>query len=140
MTKDVKTEPVLQSVTGETFEQRTANARAMLGQILAQKGFWTKYQVAFFDVRVFDPNAKRYSSQSLQRCYVDNKQEKKSQYKMRVLQVENGSFTPFPFSINGGMGRGGLKFYSRITEMLPQKCDKLTRKHCHGFEGNYHFS
>ena len=59
---------------------------------------------------------------------------------MRVLQVENGSFTPFPFSINGGMGRGGLKFYSRITEMLPQKCDKLTRKHCHGFEGNYHFS
>ena len=40
---------------------------------------------------------------------------------MRVLQVENRSFTPLVFSINGAMGREALKCYSRIAEMLPEK-------------------
>ena len=44
---------------------------------------------------------------------------------MRVLQVENGSFTPLFFSINGGMGReNASKCYSRIAEMLSEKRDE----------------
>ena len=77
--------------------------------------------MAFFNVRVFDLNAKRYSAQSLQRCYINNEKKKKHQYNMRVLQVENGSFTPLVFSINGGMGREASKCYSRIAEMLSEK-------------------
>ena len=124
VTKDVKIEPVLQSLTGETFDQRTVNASDDARLDISARGFWTKYQMAFFEVRVFDPYAKRYSAQSLQRCYINNEKEKKRQYNMRALQVENGSFTPLVFSINGGMGREASKCYSRVTEMLSEKRDK----------------
>ena len=72
VTKDVKIEPVLQSLTGETFDQRTANTSDDARLDISARGFWTKYQMAFSDVRVFDPNAKRYSAQSLQRCYINS--------------------------------------------------------------------
>ena len=91
---------------------------------ISARGFWAKYQMAFFDVRVLDPNAKRYSAQNLRRCYINNEKEKKRQYNMRVLQVENGSATPLVFSINGGMGREASKHYSRIAEMLSEKRDE----------------
>ena len=54
-------------------------------------GFWTKYQIEYFDVRVFDPNAKRYESKSLQQYYRTNEMEKKQKYIKRIRQVENGS-------------------------------------------------
>ena len=73
--------------------------------------------MAFFDVRVFDPNAKRNSAQR-QKYYINNEKEKKRQYNKRVLQVENGSFTPLVFSINVRMGREASKCYSRIAEIL----------------------
>ena len=56
--------------------------------------------------------------QSLQRCYIKNEKEKKRQYNMRVLQVENGSFTSLAFNINGEMRRKASKCCSRIAAML----------------------
>ena len=82
--------------------------------------------MAFFDIRIFHPNAKRYDAQSLQRYYINNKEEKKRQYNMRVLQVGNGSLTPLVFSIIGGMGRKASKCYLQITEMLSKKRGKFT--------------
>ena len=43
---------------------------------------------------------------------------------MRVLQVENGSFTSLAFSINGGIGMKVSKYYSPIAEILSENCDK----------------
>ena len=40
---------------------------------------------------------------------------------MRVLQVENRSFTPFVFSINGRMDREASKCYLRTPEMFCKK-------------------
>ena len=94
VTKHLKIEPVLQSLTDKTFEQRTANTSDAARLDISARGFWTKYQMAFFDVKIFDPNAKKYSAQSLQRCYNNNEKENKRPYNMIVLQVENGSFTP----------------------------------------------
>ena len=103
VTKNVKIEPALQSLTGEIFEQRTTNISDDARLHIIERGSWTKYQMVFFDIRVFDPNAKRHSAQMLQRCYISNEKEKKHQSHMRALQVENGDFTPLVFSINGGM-------------------------------------
>ena len=114
----MKIEPVLQSLTGETFVQQTANKSDSAQLDIRASGFWTKHQMAFFGVMVFDSNTKRYSAQSLQRCYINNKKEKKYQYNIRVLQVENGSFTPLVYSINGRMGKEASKSYSQIDEML----------------------
>ena len=124
VTKHLKIEPVLQSLTGKTFEQRTANTSDAARLDISARGFWTKYQMAFFDVKIFDPNAKKDSAQSLQRCYNNNEKENKRPYNMIVLQVENGSFTPLAFSINGRMGREASKCYSRIAEMLSEKRDE----------------
>ena len=47
--------------------------------------------------------------------------EKKRQYNERVLEVENGTFTPLVFSTNGAMGREGITFYKRLGEMYTEK-------------------
>ena len=56
--------------------------------------------MTFFNVTVFDRNAKMYSAQRLQRCYIKNEKEKKCQYNMGVLLVENVSFPTLVFSVN----------------------------------------
>ena len=69
-----------------------------------------------FILRVFYSNAKRYRSQNLNHCYELNEKEKKKQYNERVLQIEQGSFTPLVMSANSGMGRECRKFFSRLSE------------------------
>ena len=51
--------------------------------------------MVFFNVRVSDPNAKRYSAQSLQSCYINNEKEKKRQ------ENSNGSLAPLVEMGNG---------------------------------------
>ena len=57
---DVRVEPPLQTLTGEMFDSRSTDVRDEARLDISARGFWTKYQIAFFDVRFFDPNAKRY--------------------------------------------------------------------------------
>ena len=78
-------------------------------------------QMAFFDVRVFNPIARRYVNQKLSKTYEINEKEKKKHYNERVLQVEHGSFTPLVMSATGGMGRECRKFYARLAENLSEK-------------------
>ena len=118
---DVRIEPTLQRLTGEEFEQRTANTSDDARLDVAARGFWTAGQIAFFDLRVFYSNATRYANQSLQQCYASNETEKKRKYNSRVLNVEQGCFTPLVFSANGGMGRECKKFYARLAEMIAGK-------------------
>ena len=72
----------------------------------------------FFDIRVFDSNAKWYEAKTRLSCYRTNEMEKKRKCNERIWQVENGSFTPLVFSINGGMGKKANKYYSQIAEKL----------------------
>ena len=81
--------------------------------------------MAFFDVRVFDPNAKKYEGKGLQQCYRTNEMEKKRKYNEHILQVENGRFTPLVLSVNGGMGKEANKCYFQIAKKLAEKRDEL---------------
>ena len=119
--KDVRKEPPLIQLTGETFEQRTANTSDEARLDVSALGFWTTGQRVFCDIRVFDHNAQRYGNTELKKCFSKNEEEKKKKYNARVLNVENGTFTPLVFSVNGGMGRECKKFYSRLTEMIAEK-------------------
>ena len=114
----------LQTLTGETFDSRSTNVRDETRFDISAKAFWTKYQMAFFDVRVFDPNTKRYEGKTLQQCFRTNKMEKKWIYNERILQVKNGSSAPLFFSVNGGVGKEANKCYSRTAEKLAQKRDE----------------
>ena len=58
---DVKIEPKLLPVTGENFSNRTGNTHTWY-QIKGVLGWGS---TAFFDIRVFGPNAKRYLNSAL---------------------------------------------------------------------------
>ena len=49
--------------------------------------------------------------------------KKKKKYNARVSNVENGTFTPLVFSLNGGMGRECKKLYSSLRIRITQKIE-----------------
>ena len=51
--------------------------------------------MAFFDVRVFNPN--------ISKTYKLNEKEKKRLYSERITEIKHGSFTPLVMSATGGM-------------------------------------
>ena len=120
---DVEIEPKLPPVTGENFSNRAENTRTEARLDIRSRGFWVRGQQAFFDIRVFDQNAKRYLNSALPQCYAQNEKEKKKQYNERVLEIEHGSFTPLVFSIYGGMSREYSTFYDRLSNLLSEKRD-----------------
>ena len=118
--KDVRTEPSLLELGGETLNKQ-ANITNEARLDVSATGFWIPGQRVFLDVRVFDLNAQRYKGLELSKCFKRNEDEKKKKYNERVLQIENGSFTPLVFATNGGMAREFQKFYKRLAEMISDK-------------------
>ena len=107
-------------MTGETFPAsaiKTDEARVDV----AASGVWTKGQMAFFDVRVFNPTAKSYQNSDLHTAHKINEQAKKRAYNKRVLSVDQGSFTPLVFSCFGGMSKECKIFYKRLAKRLAEK-------------------
>ncbi len=51
--------------------------------------------------------------------------EKKRQYNDRIINVEQGSFTPLIFSSTGGMGREASMFLKRLATMISEKRSEL---------------
>jgi len=119
--KDVAVEPMSESLSGETFRYKSAKTSDEVRLGVSARGFWLRGQRAFFDVKVFNPNARSYLGQSLQQSYRSNEQEKKRFYSERVLQVENGSFTPLVFSVHGGMGAECRHFFKRLCSLIADK-------------------
>ena len=118
--KDVKIEPPLIELDKEELNPQANRSNESRLDVSAI-GFWTAGQKAFYDIRVFDHNALRYSRTETKKCFIRNEEENKKSYNQRVLQVENATFTPLVFSANGGMGRECSKFYSRLAEMIAEK-------------------
>ena len=74
---NVCVEPRLQPLSGETFQQTTSNKSDEARADICARGFWSTGQMAFFDVRVFNPNAKRYVNQEVSKTYETNEKEKR---------------------------------------------------------------
>ena len=75
--KDNRIEPQLQPLSGEKFSEIINQIKLELNIV---QGFWLTGQVAFFDIRVFNPTAKRYINQERHISYRVNEKEKKKQY------------------------------------------------------------
>ena len=58
---------------------------------------------AFFDVKVFNPNAQSYCKLQLSSAYKQQEKSKKRKYEERSREVERGSFTPLIFTTTGGL-------------------------------------
>ena len=68
---------MLESLTGETLKLASANVSDEARLDVSARGFWSRGQRAFFDVKVFNPNAQRHLGQSLSQCYIANEKDKK---------------------------------------------------------------
>ena len=69
-------------------------------------------------MRVCHPNADTYIHHSPKQIYKIHKQEKKHQYATRVLEIEQGTFTPPVYTTTGGMEEECLRHHRRLAELL----------------------
>ena len=120
VTYDVQIEPQLQPLTGETL-QPGANTEAEARLDIAARGFWTRGEKAFFDVRIFNPFAKTHLSSKLDTVFRQNESAKKKEYNERVIKVEHGSFTTFVLSAYGGFGRETSRCILTLIEKVAEK-------------------
>ena len=130
MCNDVAIEPPLKTLTGETFKYKTANVADDARLDVSARGFWLRGQRAFFDVKVFNPNARRYLNQTPCQAYHANEQDKKRNYNERVLEVENGSLTPLVFSAHGGMGWECKRFFKGCMVVSLRRVEKMLHLCC----------
>ena len=98
-------EPPLQALTGELLSHDTSNSEDGARLDVSAHNFWSdRHHRAFFDVRVFHPNAPSIGKCSYhQHTAFTNTKSMQRSYDQRVLEVEHGSFTPLVFSTSGGM-------------------------------------
>ena len=105
----------------QTRIPRSANIQNDARADIKARGFWGRRQCAFFDVRVFHPNAQSNRHSSIQSLYRKHEQIKKREYGNRVREVEYASFTPLVLATSGGMGREATMFYKRMADTLSTK-------------------
>ena len=92
---------------------------------ISVQGFWdNRYQRAFFDVTVFNPNAQTYRKLQLASVYRKQEREKQRTYEQRMREVELGTFTPLVFLTSGGMAKSASVAYKRLASLLARKRDQ----------------
>ena len=94
---DVQVEPSLLPVDGETITPASAIRSDEARADVRVTGFWGRCQGAFFDVRVFHPNAPSYLRTQPVSLFRRHELEKKREYGDRVRSMEHGSFTHLVF-------------------------------------------
>ena len=102
----------------QSFPYATANTADDACLDVKARGFWCRGQDAFFDVRIFYPNASSYHALSLSSAYKRHEDAKKCEYGHQVKEVEHGVFTPLMLTSTGGMGREATTFYKRLADLL----------------------
>ncbi|KAG0702073.1 hypothetical protein GWK47_025170 [Chionoecetes opilio] len=119
--RDVSTEPTLLPLNGEHMQYRTANTANEARVDVSARGFWTRGQKAFMDIRIFDPMATCHRRISLVAAHQRNEQDKIRKYGVGTRNVDHGSFTPLVFTTSGGMGPKAKCFYSRLADVMAEK-------------------
>ncbi|KAG0707252.1 hypothetical protein GWK47_002685 [Chionoecetes opilio] len=119
--QDVSTEPTLLPLDGELLRYRTANTAPEARVDICSRGFWTRGQRTFLDIRIFDPMAASHRELSLEAVHHRNELEKIRAYGDRILQVDHGTFTPLVFTTSGGMAPKARSFYSRLADLMSVK-------------------
>ena len=95
---DVRVEPQLLPVTGESFKEATANRSYEARLDISARSVWITGQKAFLDVRVFNPLTGRYGNSNISKAFEINEKEQKRAYNERVQEIEQGTFTPVSYT------------------------------------------
>ena len=114
---NVAVEPTLAPVSGEQFSRSVNTADGARADIRA-RGFWTSHEDAFFDIRVFCPDAASYLSSSPGQLFAQHERLKRNEYVERIVNINRGSFSPLVFSTQGGTGQETTCFLKRLASKI----------------------
>ena len=117
---DVAIEPTLQPLAGEELNRR-ANKAPDARLDVHCRGFRERQRAAFFYIRVCHPNADLYKEISSKQIHKLHEDGKKRKYASRIIEVENGTFTPLVFTTTGGMSQECQRYDSRLAALIPSK-------------------
>ena len=73
------------------------------------------------DIRIMHPNAPSYINKPIEDVYTMHENEKKKQYNERVIQIEEGSFTPIVGSTIGSFGKEADRHHKRMASLIAAK-------------------
>ena len=118
--KGVRIEPPLQPLTGEILPP-SANKEDGARLDVVVRDLWNQNELAFFDMKVFNPMAKSNLKKDLNAAFQMHESIKKNLYNERVIRVEHGSFTPVVLSSYGGFGRESNRFVNKVVEKIAEK-------------------
>ena len=118
---DVAIEPNLLPFGGETLAWSTSNRSQEARLDVRARGFWTRQQEAFFDIRVTHPRATLLSREKAMSQLERNEREKKRHYAERVNQIDRGTFTPLVFATNGMIGKECSVFLKALVGRILEK-------------------
>ena len=119
---EVTIEPHLQPLSGEQLSGATANSTDGARLDVATNGLWGgRFEKTYMDIRVFNPFTPSNRHSNLTTCYRRHENEKKREYKQRILEIEHASFSPIVMSCTGGLGRSATSTYKRLASLLADK-------------------
>ena len=124
---DVTIEPALMNASQEAYDLPTSSVDGAEARAdVSVRGFWLRYQRAFFDVKVCNLTAPSYREKSTSATLLSMEKQKKRCYNHRIQSVDKGTFTPSVFGATGGVARECSIFLSKLAEKLSlkQKCSK----------------
>jgi len=115
---DVEIEPVLQEFTGESLPSGTNRAPNTHLAIHA-RGFWERQRSAFSNYA----NTDSYRDLDLKQMYKQHENDKRRLYTQRVMDMEQGTFTPLVFTTTGlgSMGEECKRYHNRLAELVAAK-------------------
>ena len=100
----------------------TANVEDGARLDISAAGFWGgQHRKAFFDVKVFNPNAPSYRGSQVSSLYRRFEKDKRRKYEQRTCEVEMASFTPLVFSTSGDVSGCTNMFYKRLAYLFSLK-------------------
>ena len=117
---DVQVEPPLQPVNGVTYLPSAITTDEARLDVRA-RGFWRHGQNAFFDIRTTNANCKSQKNKKISSILRSHEQEKKTQYNARVMEIEQGTFTPIVVTVKGVMGQEAIRYHKALAEKISTK-------------------
>ena len=87
----------MQPLQGEDFNDKTAKLETEATVAISDIGLWSRWQKSFFDIRMFNLLAQRYSWLSLEASRAMNERDKIRKYNERIINAEQGIFTLLSF-------------------------------------------
>jgi hypothetical protein len=121
--KDVEKEPSLIPINNShSTDNSNGNNTSDGARVdIRARGFWRNGQSAFFDVRVTNPFSASAIKTPISKIFDNHEREKKREYNWRIMNVDNGTFTPLVYTISGNVGLECGKFYNHLCTKIANK-------------------